>query len=75
MDICGKAVYGQIIHLDDVEVRQTETAPDGIEGLRTDWESEQPMEIYDLMGRRRAQLQKGINIVRCQDKTRKVFIK
>ena len=75
VDICGKAVYGQIIHLDDIEVRQTQTAPDGIEGLRMDWESEQPMEIYDLYGRKRTELQKGINIVRLKDKTKKIFVK
>jgi len=74
IDICGTAVYGQILYLDDIGVRQIEASPDRIEGLRTDWESEQPMEIYDLFGRKRTQLQKGINIVKYKDRTKKVFV-
>lgn len=75
IDICGRGTFGQSISLDDIEVRQISTDPDtAIEGLRQDWESEEPMEIYDLFGRKRTQLQKGLNIVKYKDRTKKVFI-
>ena len=77
INICGRGVFGQSISLDDIEVRQIESSGDdtAIERMTADWESDCPIEIYDLFGRKRPQLQKGLNIVRKKGKTEKVFLK
>lgn len=77
INIYGRGVYGQSISLDDIEVRQIESSGDdtAIEGVSSDRETDSPVEIYDLFGRKRTQLQKGINIVKNKGKTTKVFIR
>ena len=71
ISICGKAVYGQSIYIDDIEVIQKEVS--SIRQVNTVTTKEKA--IYNLQGRKLTHIQKGLNIIRKGDKTYKVFVK
>lgn len=72
INITGKASYGQVIFLDDIEIIQR-TPSDINVVMKTDIVESG---IYDLLGRKRTSRSRGLNIVRkCDGTVKKIFVK
>jgi M6 family metalloprotease-like protein len=71
INITGKASYGQIIYLDDIEIVQKKSSSID-QRPKTNMDSG----IYDLLGRKLTRRSKGLNIVKDSDGTiKKIFVR